>query len=57
MNFKLYQIDVKNIFLNDFIAKEIFVEQSFDFENHPYPNHIFKLNKALYNLKQVPRAW
>jgi hypothetical protein len=22
-----------------------------------YPNHVFKLNKALYGLKKTPRAW
>ena len=26
INFKLYQIDVKNIFLNGYIAKEVYVE-------------------------------
>jgi hypothetical protein len=39
------------------IKEEIYVEQSPDFENGKCPNHIFKLNKTLYELKQVPRAW
>ena len=49
-------MDIKNIFLNSFITKKIFVEQPSDFENHAYPNHIFKLNKVLYGLKQALRA-
>ena len=51
INFKLYQMDKKNIFLNDCITKKVFIEQLSDFKNHAYPNHIFKLNKILYDLK------
>jgi hypothetical protein len=42
--FKLYQMDVKSAFLNGF-------------EDIEYPNHVYKLSKALYELKQAPRAW
>ena len=27
------------------------------FENTEFSNHVFKLDKALYSLKQAPRAW
>ena len=50
-------MDVKSIFLNGYITEEVYVEQPRYFENHEYPNHVFKLNKALYGLKQAPRAW
>ena len=45
-NFKLYQMDVKSVFLNGFITKEVYVEQPLGFENHLYPNHVFKLEKS-----------
>jgi hypothetical protein len=35
----------------------VFVKQPLDFENPKYPNSVYKLSKALYRLKQVPRAW
>ena len=54
---KLFQIDVKSTFLNSYIKEEVYVEQPPGFEDHKYPDHVFKLTKALYGLKQVPRAW
>jgi hypothetical protein len=56
-SFKLYQMDVKGAFLNGLIKEEVYVEQPLDFESEEYPNHIYKLHKALYRLKQAPRAW
>jgi hypothetical protein len=55
--FKLYQMYVKSTFLNDPIKEEVYVEQTSGFESEGYPNHIYKLNKALYRLKQAPKVW
>jgi isopentenyldiphosphate isomerase len=35
----------------------VFVRQPLGFENPKYPNRVYKLSKALYRLKQAPRAW
>jgi hypothetical protein len=56
-DFKLYQIDVKSVFLNGRIKEEVYVEQPPGFEDEEYPNHVYKLHKTLYGLKQAPRAW
>jgi hypothetical protein len=55
--FKLYQMDVKSAFLNGPIKEEVYVEQPSSFEDSEYPSHVYKLSKALYRLKQAPRAW
>jgi hypothetical protein len=54
---KLYQMDVKSAFLNGPIKEEVYVEQPPGFKDSEYPNHVYKLSKALYGLKKAPRAW
>jgi hypothetical protein len=55
--FKLYRMDVKSAFLNGPIKEEVYVEQPTGFEDNEYPSHVYKLSKALYGLRQAPRAW
>ena len=55
--FKMFQMDVKCAFLNGFIDREVYVAQPPGFEHKDFSNHVFKLSKALYGLRQAPRAW
>ena len=55
--FIFYQMDMKSVFLNGFINEEVFVEQPPRFESFNFLNHVFKLKKTLYGLKQALRAW
>ncbi|GJY96288.1 retrovirus-related pol polyprotein from transposon TNT 1-94 [Tanacetum coccineum] len=57
MNFTFYQMDVKSTFLNGKLKEEVYVKQPPGFESSEFPNHVCKLDKALYRLKQAPRAW
>jgi hypothetical protein len=55
--FKVYQMDVKSAFFNGQIKEEVYMEQPPGFESEEYPNHVYKLHKALHDLKQAPRTW
>ena len=50
-------MDVKSAFLIGSIQEEVYVEQPPNFENFEKPNHVYKLQKVLYDLKQALRAW
>ncbi|KAJ9566512.1 hypothetical protein OSB04_002478 [Centaurea solstitialis] len=51
MNFKVYQMDIKNAFLNGKLNEEVYVAQPPGFVDPKFPDHVYKLNKALYGLK------
>jgi hypothetical protein len=55
--FKLYQMNVRNAFLNGFLEEEVYAKQPLGFESAEFPHQVYRLRKALYGLKQAPRAW
>ncbi|GJY68790.1 retrovirus-related pol polyprotein from transposon TNT 1-94 [Tanacetum coccineum] len=57
LDFKLYQMDVKSAFLNGFINEEFYVAQPPGFIDFAKPNHVYRLKKELYGLRQAPKAW
>jgi hypothetical protein len=48
---------VKSAFLNGVIEEEVYVKQPPGFESEKYPHRVYRLKRALYELKQAPRAW
>nr|GEX37715.1 putative ribonuclease H-like domain-containing protein [Tanacetum cinerariifolium] len=50
-------MDVKSAFLYGTIKKEVYVYQPPGFEDPDYPDKVYKVVKALYELHQAPRAW
>ncbi|GKF54800.1 retrovirus-related pol polyprotein from transposon TNT 1-94, partial [Tanacetum coccineum] len=50
-------MDIKMAFLNGELKEEVYVSQLEGFVDQDNPSHVYKLKKALYSLKQVPRAW
>ena len=57
LNFKLYQMDVKSVFLNGMLQEDVYVEQLKGFVDPHRPDDVYKLKRALYGLKQASKAW
>lgn len=54
---KLYQLDINDSFLNGCLEEEFFMMQPPSFEHSVYPNHVCIMYKEIYGLKQAPRTW
>nr|GEW71088.1 integrase, catalytic region, zinc finger, CCHC-type, peptidase aspartic, catalytic [Tanacetum cinerariifolium] len=56
-SFPIYQMDIKITFLNGPLKEEVYVAQPDGFVDPDHPKKVYRLRKALYRLKQAPRAW
>ncbi|KAI3813770.1 hypothetical protein L1987_18504 [Smallanthus sonchifolius] len=52
MDFTVYQMDVKSAFLYGKVQEEVYVKQPPVFIDPIYPDRVYKLDKALYDLHQ-----
>nr|GFB18610.1 copia protein [Tanacetum cinerariifolium] len=51
-NFTIFQMDVKTIFLNGPLKEKFYVSQPDGFVDPDFPDHVYKLKKALYGYRQ-----
>jgi hypothetical protein len=51
------QLDVKIAFMYGLLQEQVYMEQPPSYANSSHPNHVCRLKKTIYGLKQTPRAW
>ena len=56
MGWRVHQMDVKTAFVNGVIEEEVFIKQPDWFEVENRESHVCRLQRALYGLKEAPRA-
>jgi hypothetical protein len=54
---EVHYMDVKSAFLNSELSKEVYVVQPPGYVTADKEQQVLKLQKALYGLRQNPRAW
>ena len=57
LGWPLFQLDVKNAFLNGDLKEELYMEQTPGFVAQGEFGKVCRLHKAIYGLKQSLRAW
>ncbi|GJT18565.1 retrotransposon protein, putative, ty1-copia subclass [Tanacetum coccineum] len=56
-DYEIWQMDVKTDFLNGHLSEEVYMTQPEGFVNPKYPDHVCKLKRSIYGLKQASRQW
>lgn len=53
---EVHHLDVKTTFLNGDLKEDVYVSQPEGYENKGSEEKVYKLRKAIFGLKQAPRA-
>lgn len=56
-NWEVHHLDVKSAFLNGVLQEEVYVSQPKGYAKEGREHMVYRLLKALYGLRQAPRAW
>ena len=56
-SWQIFQLNVKSAFLHGYLEEQVYVDQPPGYVKVGLEHKVYKLKKALYELKQAPRAW
>ncbi|CEG39831.1 retrovirus-related gag-pol polyprotein [Plasmopara halstedii] len=54
---RVHQLDVKTVLLNRLLEEDIFMVQPDGYVDKSHSDHVCKLKRLLYGIKQLPRTW
>ena len=54
---QICHLDVKNAYLHALVDEKVYMEQPTGFVDPEQPDHVCKMNRALYGMKQAGRLW
>lgn len=59
LNYKwvIRQLDVESAFLHGDLTEEVYMAQPQGYKDPLFPNHVCRMHKSIYGLKQAPWAW
>ncbi|KAH9751653.1 hypothetical protein KPL71_014378 [Citrus sinensis] len=57
LDYKIWQMDVKNAFLNGHLEEDIYMPQPDGFIQKGQEHMVYKLQRSIYGLKQASRSW
>jgi hypothetical protein len=50
-------LDIHSAFLHGVLEEDVFMRQPLGYEDKLHPHYLYKLDKAIYGMKQAPHAW
>ena len=53
----LWKLGVNNTFLQGHLSENVYMSHPLGFVDKDNPSYVYKLNKAIFGLKQAPHAW
>ena len=56
-DYEIWQMDVKTVFFNGFLKKELYMMQPEGFVDPKGANKVSKLQRSIYELVQASRSW
>ena len=57
LKWKVRQFDVSNTFLRSHLNEEVYMQQPQGFIDSTRPEHVCRLHRSFYGLKQAPQIW